>query len=44
MNVSNSSGNWLFILIQVLKTIETEYFHHQNEYLQPNSKAPKQLY
>ena len=40
MNVSNSSGNWLFILIQVLKTIETEYFHHQTNIYNRIRKHP----
>lgn len=37
MNLSNSSENWFFILIQVMKTIESEWFLHQNE--QQNSKG-----
>ena len=37
MNQSNSSENWFFILIQVMKTIESEWFLHQNE--QQNSKG-----
>ena len=37
MNLSNSSENWFFILIQVMKTIESEWFLHQNK--QQNSKG-----
>ena len=31
MKLSNSSENWFFILIQVMKTIESEWFLHQND-------------
>ena len=27
-----------------MKTIKTEWFQHQNEYLKPNSKEPEELY
>ena len=36
-------GCWLLILIRVLKTIKTELYQHQNEYLQHISKAPQLL-
>ena len=31
MKLSNSSENMFFILIQVMKTIESEWFLHQND-------------
>ena len=43
MLVSNLIENWLFIWIQVIKTVKTEWFLCQNNYLQQDSKAPKQL-
>ena len=42
--LSSSSENWLFIAVLVMKTIKTEWFQHQNEYLKPNSKEPEELY
>ena len=39
MNLSNFSVNWLFILIRVIKTFETEGFQQGNEYLQLNLKS-----
>ena len=40
INLSNPSGNWLFILTWVIKTIETEWVQCQNKHLQQISKAP----
>ena len=44
INLSNPSGNWLFVLIWVIKTIETEWVQCQNKHLQQISKAPTSNY
>ena len=44
MNLSNSSGNWLFISMWVIKKIETEWVQCQNKDWQQISKAATSNY
>ena len=43
MNLLHSSGNWLLISIQELKTILTEWFQKQNEFT-TEFESTQQLY
>ena len=48
MNLLNSGGNWMLILIQELKTILKEWFQKQNgftkEFESTRAIIPKQLF